>query len=318
METIEEIKYINRIQYLKIYEYLIKKAIYYEVFSGYEEDKYLEIHHILPKCMGGANTETNLVKVDARTHIVLHMLLAKMYPDDPKLALAVNACTIAFNESREIATKNISTRLLAEAREKAKEAMKGILHPNATQVVCFDKDYNVIKVYDYIKQTQEDGFCPSSISELCSNGKCHRELKTDSLGTHCGYYWMRLDKFSELHKEKLLIYYNNLQNGVVLEINYELTLSSTKNKQILKNVSEKTRKLISDNMKGNILTDDQKQNISNTMKDHWKNNTPPFSNRIIDPDGKIYRSIGECAKDKGVYKSTITRRLKILIQDTNM
>lgn len=77
MEINKDINYHNRVQYLKIYEYLIKKAQYYEIFNGYSSLEYLETHHILPKCMGGTNNSSNLVKVNARTHIILHMLLEK-------------------------------------------------------------------------------------------------------------------------------------------------------------------------------------------------------------------------------------------------
>lgn len=35
MEINKDINYHNRVQYLKIYEYLIKKALYYEIFNGY-------------------------------------------------------------------------------------------------------------------------------------------------------------------------------------------------------------------------------------------------------------------------------------------
>jgi len=41
-------------------------------------DGYTEQHHILPKCLGGTNNKSNLVRLTAREHFVCHLLLVKM------------------------------------------------------------------------------------------------------------------------------------------------------------------------------------------------------------------------------------------------
>ena len=41
---------------------------------------YTEIHHILPKCLGGDNSADNLVELTAEEHFVVHQLLVRMYP----------------------------------------------------------------------------------------------------------------------------------------------------------------------------------------------------------------------------------------------
>ena len=41
-------------------------------------DQYSEIHHIVPKSLGGGNAKDNLVKLTAREHFVAHWLLTKM------------------------------------------------------------------------------------------------------------------------------------------------------------------------------------------------------------------------------------------------
>lgn len=52
------------------------------------KDIYFERHHILPKCMGGSNNNTNLVLLTAKEHFVCHHLLTKIYPDNSKLQFA--------------------------------------------------------------------------------------------------------------------------------------------------------------------------------------------------------------------------------------
>ena len=49
---------------------------------------YTEIHHIIPKSLGGTNFIGNLVKLTAREHFVCHLLLIKMLSGRPKHKMA--------------------------------------------------------------------------------------------------------------------------------------------------------------------------------------------------------------------------------------
>jgi hypothetical protein len=42
---------------------------------------YCEIHHIIPRCIGGSDETENLVKLTLREHYVAHLLLTKMFSD---------------------------------------------------------------------------------------------------------------------------------------------------------------------------------------------------------------------------------------------
>lgn len=59
--------------YKKIYDALILKA------KNREPSGYTESHHILPRCMGGLDEKSNLVRLTAREHYLAHWLLAKAY-----------------------------------------------------------------------------------------------------------------------------------------------------------------------------------------------------------------------------------------------
>ena len=50
---------------------------------------YYELHHILPKCLGGDDYSENLVLLTAREHFIAHKLLTKIYPDNKKLIFAL-------------------------------------------------------------------------------------------------------------------------------------------------------------------------------------------------------------------------------------
>ena len=42
-------------------------------------DSYFELHHVIPKSMGGSNIKSNLVCLTAREHYLIHWLLYKIY-----------------------------------------------------------------------------------------------------------------------------------------------------------------------------------------------------------------------------------------------
>lgn len=63
------------------YDKLCKK-----IFSG---NTYKEVHHIVPRCLGGGNEKSNLVALSPREHFIAHLLLVKIYPNELKLKNAL-------------------------------------------------------------------------------------------------------------------------------------------------------------------------------------------------------------------------------------
>lgn len=55
--------------------------LYYNIInSTVDEIGYTELHHIIPKCVGGTDNISNIAKLTARKHFLCHYLLTKMYP----------------------------------------------------------------------------------------------------------------------------------------------------------------------------------------------------------------------------------------------
>jgi len=67
--------------YNKIYNNLIERA----KNRILPDDVYVERHHILPKCIGGDNKISNLVKLRPKEHYLAHLLLHTMFPDNQGL-----------------------------------------------------------------------------------------------------------------------------------------------------------------------------------------------------------------------------------------
>ena len=70
--------------YQNIYDAIIEK------FRNAVPHGYYEVHHTIPRCLGGGNEKENLVNLPARYHFVAHLCLAKIYKDkaDGKLTIA--------------------------------------------------------------------------------------------------------------------------------------------------------------------------------------------------------------------------------------
>lgn len=78
--------------YQKIYNQLIDRAKVRNI-EGYKE-----VHHIIPRCLGGTDNPTNLVDLTPEEHYIAHQLLVKIYKDNKKvLSAAVIMCSNRAN-----------------------------------------------------------------------------------------------------------------------------------------------------------------------------------------------------------------------------
>jgi hypothetical protein len=101
--------------YKKHYDDLILRAKSRALIEGYSEK-----HHIIPKCMGGDNSEDNLVILRPEEHYVAHQLLVKIYPNEYKLVYALHIMTVDNRHHGRFLNKEY-----AWVRRAYSEAMSG-------------------------------------------------------------------------------------------------------------------------------------------------------------------------------------------------
>lgn len=65
--------------YQRIYETLCKRGQVRTVLE------YTEKHHIVPRCLGGGDSKSNLTNLTAKEHYLAHYLLTKIHPTNYKL-----------------------------------------------------------------------------------------------------------------------------------------------------------------------------------------------------------------------------------------
>ena len=95
----------------KVYEALINKAKNREKLNQYQE-----LHHILPKSMGGSDNLDNLVFLTAREHFIAHALLAHIYDNNQMWSAFI------IMKGRE---EYFNSRLYEIARRNKSKAMIG-------------------------------------------------------------------------------------------------------------------------------------------------------------------------------------------------
>lgn len=93
-------------------------------------DCFTETHHITPKCLGGNNDESNLVKLTPREHYICHRLLLKMVKTNKqkkKMAYALIAMGRMNSKDKQI--KRISSKQYESIRQSCREYFTGKNNP---------------------------------------------------------------------------------------------------------------------------------------------------------------------------------------------
>jgi hypothetical protein len=124
-EGITEEQYNHRCKYLRLYIRLIKRcqSMTKEELSGYTEK-----HHILPGCLGGERRKYNLVELPVKYHIMAHIVLTEIYPEEKKIWKALSITIAKGNKNRqkdrEEGLNQFSLRTLTRLRLEAQKFYK--------------------------------------------------------------------------------------------------------------------------------------------------------------------------------------------------
>lgn len=255
---LEEIKYHNQLWYYKTYNQLIDKCIQMES-EGYPEDMYTEVHHILPRCLGGSDDNSNLVKMPIKYHIVAHMLLACIYPKNIGLLNAAILMTTTRGIRISVTT---STRLRTE--------------------------YSILrkgkKVSDETKKKISESRKGITYSE-----ETRKKMSESKKGINNPNYGKPL---SESHRKNI----SKGEKGKVMTEEQRLNISKAHKG---KKLSEEHKRKISESEKGRIITDEHREKIrqANLKNRHlWTKKVQGPDGTIYDSLKDCYTSLGKSKK----------------------
>jgi hypothetical protein len=106
---------------------------------------YTELHHIIPKCLGGSDTVDNLIELTAREHFICHWLLSKMVTETKQKYQLWNAFSCMLYRERpgqeryKVSSKVFESIKIAGSKIKSERfkgennpmfGKRGILSPN--------------------------------------------------------------------------------------------------------------------------------------------------------------------------------------------
>ena len=118
--------------YKKIHDQIIERAQLANRQKGTQI--YYELHHIIPKCMGGTENVENLVLLTGREHFIIHKLLCEIHPDNLKLKHAIwamcNQKTGPINRTYSVSNRDYETakrnlKHSDETKQKMRDAKLG-------------------------------------------------------------------------------------------------------------------------------------------------------------------------------------------------
>lgn len=272
MTNKEEIQYHNRIWYLKTYEALVIKALK-RGLSRKKLDYYTEKHHILPKCMNGKDSKDNYVLLTFREHIIAHMLLSRMYPNNNELShvvyfmLSSSKNNNIYNNTRRTKFKISNTKELEEIRIKSVEYLREI---NTGKFVSEETKLRISKGKSGLKLS-EDAKRSMALGRVGMVFTEERKKKiSDALkGQKISDKSLKLRKLNIIRRKKVQAPDNTVYNSIK-ECSDSLNIEQEQLEDWIINYPEKGYKSIG----------------SSKIK-------------VIDPNGVVHNSISECAR---VYK----------------
>ena len=101
--------------------------IYFSIIDNAKQrkiDSYTEVHHILPKSLGGSNSKDNLVNLTAREHYICHLLLTKMVESTFKNKMVYALWMMIRGNSKQKRNFKINSKIYSKLKTEYAESVR--------------------------------------------------------------------------------------------------------------------------------------------------------------------------------------------------
>lgn len=136
-------------------------------------DCYVERHHIIPRCMGGDNSKTNLVNLTPEEHYVAHQLLVKIHPNN----IGLNKAAFMMTVSSKFNLRN--NKLYGWIRRQHSESLKGSIPWNKGKTNVYSQE-----ALDKMRKAAQNRLPPSEEQKK----KTSNRLKGTRIGANNPFY----------------------------------------------------------------------------------------------------------------------------------
>jgi hypothetical protein len=247
---------------------------------------YYEIHHVLPKSLGGTNCSNNLVKLTAREHFICHLLLTKFTTGKAKsqMYFALNMLRVSNKYQDRYVTARVYEKLKKTLSKELSSLHKGKTVSAQTRALMSEKRTGKESPFKNKTHTNE-------VKEILSNkNKGHTRNNKDVVEkiTNSRSWYTH----SEITKAKISAANKGKHDGPRSEDTKSKISSSLRGRKKPKDFGDK----ISKARTGLVHSNDTKQLMSKRAKDRTKISCSQC-NKVVSP-GNYKRWHGDNCKFK--------------------
>lgn len=139
---------------------------------------YSEEHHIIPKCFGGTDTPSNLIKLTLREHHLAHWFLWKAYPDSLPLASAFLQMNNKNPKTDKAGFKPIPGKVYEALKTQVYDKLSKLMFD---KVYVRDQDGNLIEMskQEYAEQNELKFHTTGKVVVYDKETGAHKSIPTD-------------------------------------------------------------------------------------------------------------------------------------------
>lgn len=264
LQGVSAMIFINN-KYTKWYFQIISSA----KLSEYKE--YTETHHIVPRCLGGADDQSNLIVLTAKQHFVCHLLLTKMVRSSSQKKKLVFAAMAMCKQVSSVQDRyKVTSTVYEQLRKQVSKTQYSVSKTPVSCIFC-KKELEILgfrrwhgekcSVLTGIPNTNKGALrTDETKKKLALRAKNRKQQKCE----HCGV-------------KSTPINYHNYHGDNCKVVNKGLTV---------KQHSNETKEKISKSLKGLTKGYTRSEETKLKMKEVAKNRTKkscPHCNRSMDP-----------------------------------
>lgn len=162
--------------YNKIYNDLVNRAQNRKL----ENSMYRELHHIVPRCLGGSDDKINLVELTPEEHFLCHLLLVKIHPNNSSLVYAANMMCM----KNSLMARNNNKRYGWLRRKVAESTRSNLLgrksiHKNGTKKLIHKEDLD-----QYLNEGWLIGIPPRNPESIAKGTAARRSTHQKVMGEY--------------------------------------------------------------------------------------------------------------------------------------
>jgi hypothetical protein len=263
-----------------------------------EKDGYYEMHHIVPRSLGGSNSKENLVRLTAREHYIAHYLLWKM-TGSREMAFAFWRMNFQKNKLSKNGVKRLSSRMYEKLRKEVSDDMKASSKKRPVYCLELDREFDsatsgAVFISGNKKRSGDIISVCSGKLKTCFRYKgqylhwCYAENKNDMIKNKEALIYESYNLKKTAYEKQSATMKEKYSNGDL--VSHSKGMRKTQEEKDRQSATMKEKysngELLSC-FKGRRLTEQEKKNLSDKAHERYSNGfIPPFKGKHLSEETK--------------------------------